>query len=189
MKSLNFTDIASGKLPFAELVGNTRYEDLRPLTTDLFETIQSILVPIADADITFIPQDAEATEGEGKGWTLGHIIVHLTAVLEVAAASAAMLARGVKVEATLRYETPWENIQIVQQLHDRLAESQRMCNAFLDSWPNTPSLDTTITRFSFTGPMNAIQTYLFAIIHAQTHFEQLRDTISQAQAVETENRD
>jgi hypothetical protein len=181
MESLNLADIMSGKLPIAELVGSTSYHDLRPLTTDLFETIQSIIAQVSDADITFVPKDAESQEEDGRGWTLSHVIAHLTAGLEAAAASAAMLARGVKVEGRLHYETPWEKIQTVQQLHDRLAESQRMCNAFLDAWPDTPFLDITITPVPFIGPTNAVQTYKFGIIHAQTHFEQLRDIISQAQ--------
>jgi hypothetical protein len=94
-----------------------------------------------------------------------------------------MLARGVKVEGRLRYETPWESIQTVQQLHDRLAESQRMCNAFLAAWPDKPFLDVTVTRIPFLGQINAVQAYMLGIIHAQAHFEQLRDIVSQAQAV------
>ena len=124
--------------------------------------------------------DAQSKEEDEQGWTLGHVIVHLTAILEDRLSSSAMTARGVQLDARLLYETPWESVRTMQQVQSRLHESQRMCNAFLDAWPDVPRLDLIVTPASRFGPMNAVQTSMFGILHAQTHFDQLREIIRQS---------
>src|SRR5690348_15543056 len=90
------------------------------------------------------PCDLDASDHSEQGWTMSHIIAHLTATLEDAAATAAMLARGVQVEQLLRFETPWQQLSTFQMVKARLQESHRMCRAFLDAWPDESHLHVTI---------------------------------------------
>ena len=180
MPSFDFSALREGKATFADVVKDVKYSDLRPAIDEFFSTIQSIVAGATDADVTFLPQDPETKEENGLGWPLSHVIVHLTATFEEASATAAMLARGVLVEGRLRYETPWESIQTAAQLQARLKESQRMCNAFLDAWPDVPHLDVTTARIPAFGPMNAIANQMLGIFHGQMHIDQLRNTMQQA---------
>lgn len=179
---LNFGAVLTGEISYADLVSTIKYADLRTFTNDLFDEIESIVAGSQDTDVTFVPHDPEATEGDERGWTLAHVITHLTATLEEAMAASAMLARGVQLNERLRYETPWETIQSAQQFHARLQESRRMCNAFLEAWPDEPHLDLTATRVPRFGPMNAIGSGMLGILHGQMHINQLREILQQARA-------
>ncbi|HLG75628.1 MAG TPA: DinB family protein [Ktedonobacteraceae bacterium] len=180
MITIDFAALRSGQKTYAEIIRGVSYQDLFQITSEFFDTIQTSIAPATDADVTFVPNDPDARETEGVGWTLGHVVAHFTASLEESAALAAMLARGVTVEGRLRYETPWETIQTVQQVQSRLAESRRMSEAFLNAWPETPHLDVTVTRVPTFGPLNAIGAYLLGILHGQAHVEQVREIMRQA---------
>lgn len=185
MFNIDFSAIRSGKANYADLISHIGYKDLRPYTDKAFEAVRSSISSATDVVVTFVPHDPQSTEDDERGWTLAHIIAHLTAVLEGDAAIASVLARGVQIESglRLRYETPWEEIQTVQQVQARLAESQRICNAYLDTWPEQPHLDTTVTLGPLLGPMNAIGTHMFAIGHVYMHYEQLKEIVRQAATV------
>ncbi len=183
MLNFDFAALREGKTTYADMVKDLKYSDLRTQTAEFFSTIQSIIDGATDADVTFLPQDPETQEENGLGWPLSHILVHLTATMEEAASTAAMLARGVTVEGRLRYETPWQSIQTAAQLQARLKESQRMCNAFLDAWPDTPHMDVTVIRVPSFGPLNAISGYMLGLFHGQGHLNQLRNTMQQAKHV------
>jgi DinB superfamily len=185
MLTIDFAAIHAGKTTFSDQVSHVSYKDLRPYTDEAFEAVRSSISSATDAMVTFVPYDPQATEGDERGWTLAHVITHLTAVLEGAAASASVMARGVQIEGglILHYETPWEEIQTMQRVQARLAESQRICHAYLDAWPEQPHLDIMVTRNPTFGPMNAIGRYAFAISHAYMHCEQLKEIVRQAQIV------
>lgn len=206
MLNFDFAALYEGRMTFAELVKDVNYSDVRLHLNELFSSIQSIVDDVTDADVTFLPQDPETQEENGLGWPLSHVLVHTTATLEETAALAAMLARGVAVgellryetlweskgglswyqtyvEGCLRYETPWESIQTATQFHAHLKEGQRMCNAFLDAWPDVPHLDVTFTRVPLFGSVNAIAHFMTGIFHAQMHLDQLRTTLQQAKHV------
>lgn len=177
--SLDFAAFLAGQITYADLVHNATYANLRPLTDELFDTIQTVISDITDANVIFVARDPQSTEPGDLGWTLGHAIAHLTAILEDTAASAAMLARGVQVEGRLRYEIPWESIQTVQQLQERLKESHRMCNAFLDAWPDAPHLDITMVRAPSFGSLNAIGVCVLGVMHGNRHLDQIREITRQ----------
>lgn len=185
MLKIDFAAIRAGKTTYADQIRHISYKDLRSYTDGAFEAVRSSISSATDAIVTFVPHDPQSTEGDERGWTLAHVIAHLTATFEDAAATASVLARGVQIESglRLRYETPWEEIQTVQQVQARLAESQRISNAYLDAWPELPHLDITITRVPIFGPMNAIGTHALAIGHAYMHCEQLKEIVQQARAV------
>lgn len=182
MFTIDFSAIRSGKATYADLISHISSKDLRPSTDKAFEAVRSSIASATDVVVTFVPHDPQSSEEDERGWTLAHVIAHLTAVLEGDAALASVLARGVQIESGLRllYETPWEEIQTVEQIQARLAESQRICHAYLDTWPEQPHLDTTVTLGPLLGPMNAIGTHMFAIGHIFMHYEQLKDIIRQA---------
>ncbi len=56
----------------------------------------------------------------GLAWTLGHVIVHLTASAEEAAFLGAELARGVEPHGRSRYEVPWRTLVTIEGARARL---------------------------------------------------------------------
>jgi hypothetical protein len=176
---IDFATIRSGQKTYADIVRNLTYVDLRSSTEEFFDTIDTILAGANDAAVTFVPVDPAKSDGE-EGWSLNHVLTHLTATLEEAAAVASAMARGVNLEARLRYEVPFETMQTAQQVQARLQESRRMCRGFFDTWPDQPHLDIQVTRFPALGPMNAIGLYALGFGHGQSHLEQLREIVRQA---------
>ena len=177
--NINFEDVRTGQISYADLVRTIGHSDLYTITDELFDELKSILASATDAAVIFVPHDVAATDASEQGWTLSHIVTHFTASFEESAAAAAMFARGVKVEARLRYETPWESLVTQQMVMARLGESQRICRAFLDAWPDEPHLDITVTMIPRFGPLNAIGMYTLGLLHAQGHLNQLRETLAQ----------
>ena len=129
--NIDLAAVRTGKATYADQIKDISYQDLRTYTDEVFQTVQSTISSATDRVATFVARDPQATTGDELGWTLGHVLAHLTATIEEAAATSSVLARGVQIESgvRLRYETPWEEIRTAQQLQARLIESQRICNA------------------------------------------------------------
>jgi len=176
---IDLAAVHAGQLRYADLMHNVRHADLYEMTDELFDTLEVILVGSTDAAVLFVPRDPAASDQSEQGWTLSHVVAHLTATLEEAATVATLLARGVQVEERLRAETPWQKLSTAQVVQARLQESRRTCRAFLDAWPDKPHLDVTRTVLPLFGPMNAIGLYAFGIAHGQEHLDQLRETVRQ----------
>jgi hypothetical protein len=161
--------------------------DLRRLTNELLDAVQKLLRRCVDADVTFTPldphavdHDAESDEETNVAWTLGHILVHMTATAEESAALAAELARGVAYHGRSRREVSWQTMKTVAQCRARLEESRRMCCASLDMWPDQPDLANTYIPSEDAKPMDPIARFLLGLQHGAAHLEQLRDVIAQA---------
>ncbi len=187
--AVDFAAVREGRASYQDATRDLTPADVSPLTEQIFDAVAGIVAEAADADVVFLPvdpaaHDANAAPGADadSGWTLGHVIVHLTAGLEESAALGATLARGVEVEGRSRYETPWETIKTARQLRDRLAESRRMCLAFRDAWPDKPHLDLTRVMIPQFGPLDAVRQTAIGIFHADGHLDQLRDIMRQAHA-------
>lgn len=176
----NFSAVLSGQTSYANLVSGIRPADLHDITNELLNTIATIIEGVNDADVVFVPRDEQLQDPGKSGWTLGHVIMHLTASLEEPAAVASTMARGIVPEGRSRYEVPWESVTTAQQVLARLVECRRMCNAFLDTWPDEPHLDITVTRIPQFGPTNAIGMYCLGLFHAAMHPDQLREIMRQA---------
>jgi hypothetical protein len=177
--NIDLEAVRRGQISYADLMRNVRHADLYTMTDELFANIESIFAKATDAAVLFVPRDAAASDQSEQGWTMTHIVTHLTATLEGSAAAAAMLARGVQAKERLRYETPWQNLSTLQMVQARLQESHRMCRAFLDVWPDEPHLDIIVTPVPLLGPIDAIGVYAIGIAHSQGHLAQLRDTLRQ----------
>ena len=183
---LDFTPIRDRSQTIAEFSQGLTKADLQKYTNEMIDTEFDIIANAADADVVFVPSDPQAKDTFGKpedldlAWTLGHVIVHATASSEEGAALSSSLARGLLVEGRSRYETPWESVTMVAQLHQRLEESRRIRLAFLETWPDEPHLDV-VQELSF-GKFNAISRFLMGLLHEDSHLEQLREIMRQAQA-------
>jgi DinB superfamily len=167
--------VFAGQISYADMTGGLQHADLYGITDELFNDLEAILDVVTDAAVLFVPRDLEASDHSEQGWTMSHIIAHLTATLEEAAATAAMLARGVQVEQRLRYETPWQQLSTFQMVKARLQESHRLSRVFLDAWPDEPHLHVTMMLLPVLGPMDAISRYVLGIAHGQGHLDQLRE--------------
>ena len=120
---IDFTPLRSKERTMRELVAGLKPDDLRRLTDEMINTQLNLIAECTDADVTFEPSDpgandpVAATEAElNMPWTLGHLIVHVTASSEEAAAIAAELARGVAHRGgRSRSEVHWTTITTVAQ--------------------------------------------------------------------------
>ncbi|HEX9068651.1 MAG TPA: DinB family protein [Ktedonobacterales bacterium] len=167
---------------------HTSRDLIRPATEPLNE-IGRMLRGCKDADVTFVPVDPlahdDSATGEGEvavAWTLGHIIVHLTATTEESAALAAELARGVAYHGRSRNELPWETVTTVAQCRARLEESRRMRLASLGMWPDVPDLANSYQPWDGAPDHNALKRFMVGVRHEVDHLAQIRDVIGQARA-------
>jgi hypothetical protein len=116
-------------------------------------------------------------------WTLGHVIVHVTASSEESAAIAAELARGVPHRGgRSRSEVPWETVRTVAGCRARLEESRRMRLASLDMWPDRADLSNGYAWREGMDPFNAPAQFSLGLLHDDNHLDQIREIVRQAAA-------
>ncbi len=161
--------------------------DLQRLTNALIDDVRKMLRRCVDADVTFVPVDpmandpaAASAEEEGIAWTLGHIIVHMTASSEESAMLAAELARGVEYHGRSRSEVPWTTVTTIAQCRARLDESRRMRLSSLNTWPDAPYLSNTYSPRPGAKELGPVTRFLSGLRHDASHLDQLRDVIGQA---------
>jgi hypothetical protein len=190
---IDFSAVRAKQTTVYVLVKDFTVEDLRTLTNEMIDTMLDIIKECEDGDVTFQPEDPEAndtfasnSEEVNMPWTLGHLIVHATASSEESAFLAAELARGVAPrEGRSRSEVYWETVTTMEQVRHRLKESRRMRLASLDLWPDNPYLDNvkevTGWYLETVGTMNAVSRFVMGLMHDDSHLNQLRDVVQQAQ--------
>ena len=191
---IDFAPMQDGEITYLEYAEREGIdaEALRKFSDESIEHLLALLDGLTNADIENAPADPEAddpyaVEGEETiGWTFGHLIAHVTASTEEAAAFSSLLARGVAASERPRFETPWRDMKTVAQVGQRLEESRRMRNAYLETWPDSPFLDVHrvvserfATRF---GYMNAPAAFLFGLSHEVGHYDQIKEVKRQALA-------
>jgi hypothetical protein len=187
---IDFRPIKNKQMNWTRFAALFTKEDLVNQTVDLTNQILDMIAVASDVDVVFDPVDPEAhdpyavdPDEEYMGWSLGHIIVHITASNEESAFLAAELARGVEVEyRRSRYETHWQTITTIEQVRQRLRESQRMLLASLEMWPDKPHLENFYK--SSTGlKITPLVRFLLGQNHADGHLEQIKDVLNQSRAV------
>ena len=186
---LDFNAVRSKQIPIDELCRDLDIDDLRRLTNEMLDTMQAMIAAARDDDVVFVPDDPDAEDTYATdpdevllAWTLGHVIVHVTASAEEAAYLAAELARGVPLrEGRSRYEVPWRSVTTVAQCRQRLEESRRMRLASLEMWPNPPHLDTLFTALWNKRSYNAVVRFVFGLMHDDSHLGQIAAIVRQAQ--------
>jgi hypothetical protein len=188
---LDFTAVRQKERTMGDLVAGLGPDDLGSLTNEMIDTMLGMIAECADADVTFAPEDpgandpAAATQEElNLPWTLGHVVVHVTASSEEAAAVAAELARGVPHRGgRSRSEVHWTTVTTIAQCRSRLEESRRMRLASLGMWPAKPDLDNTyMPTYPGAEPVNAVVRFVNGLRHDDDHLGQLADVVGQARA-------
>ena len=191
---IDFSPMRDGELSYMDYAAreNIGPDELRALSDESVDYLLGLLADLTDADIVFDPDDPDAddpfaVEGEETiGWNFGHLIAHVTASSEEGAALSSLLARGIPASERPRYETPWRDIETVAQVRQRLEESRRMRNAYLETWPDAPLLNIVrdvSERFTARfGEMNAPAAFLFGLSHETGHYDQIEEVRRQALA-------
>lgn len=165
-----------------DIASEVDWHDLTALTNEMYDTLEATISDVGDADVDFVPNDPQATTDDEVGWTIPHIIAHLTATQEESAAHSAQLARGSVVEGRSRYEMPWEELTTVQQVRDRLRESRRICLAYLSAWPDQPHFEIGFHPFPGSPFLTPVSRYVFGLQHTTIHLHQLQKTLRQLRA-------
>ena len=185
---LDFTPVREKRISLGDLASGMTRANLRGLTNEMIDAQLKLIEGCIDADVIFVPQDPQADdpfaatpEEYHLAWTLGHVIVHITASSEEAGAIAQELARGVEFHGRSRSETPWQTVTTIEQCRQRLEESRRIRLASLEMWPNRPHLEIEYQTRPTAPRMNAISRYLYGLMHDDDHLKQLTEIISQAQ--------
>jgi len=184
---LDFQPVREKKIVLQELVKDLTKEDLRRELNQMYDEILRLIADCTDEHIIFQPidnkaDDPYAIQGEEKiSWTLGHVIVHLTASMEESASLAAELARGVTFHGRSRWEVPWREAITIMFCRARLSESRSMCLSSLDMWPNPPHLENTYIPAEGARPHTCVSRFASGLKHASDHLEQIAGVVRQAQ--------
>ncbi|HET9906394.1 MAG TPA: DinB family protein [Anaerolineales bacterium] len=184
---LDFQPVREKKLTLQDLVIGLTKADLRRELNDMYDEVSRLIADCTDAQVTFVPVDEKAAdpyavEGEETiSWTLGHVIVHLTASMEESAAIASELARGVAFHGRSRSEVPWREATSIEYCRARLEESRRMCLASLEMWPDEPYMENTYSPAEGAVPHTAVSRFASGLRHASDHLEQLEEIVRQAE--------
>ena len=187
---LDFTPVRKRETTMGQLGAGLTPADLRRLTNEMIDTMLGLIAESTDADVTLVVEDPDANDTFAASsddtylsWTLGHVIVHITASAEESAFLAAELARGVpRREGRSRSEVPWQAVTTIAECRERLEESRRMRLASLDLWPARPHLDNTYERAPGNGPVGPIAQFLFGLSHDDAHLGQIQRLAEQTRA-------
>ena len=183
---LDFQLVREKKILLQELVKDLTQEDLKRELNQMYDDILRLIADCTDRHVVFQPVDEKAddpyaVEGEETiSWTLGHVIVHLTASMEESASLAAELARGVTFHGRSRWEFSWREATTIDFCRRRLSESRRMCLASLELWPNPPHLENTYIPSEGARPHTCISRFASGLKHASDHLGQIAEIIHQA---------
>ena len=172
---------------------NVTFDVLRSEVNRLYDAVHKVLDGLNDEDITFVPDDPDAydagapTEEEKyMGWTLGHLVAHVTASNEESAIFSSLLARGIPQGGRIRTEIPWREVNTVEIAMTRLEESRRIVLAYLDAVPDNPDLETereySERALAYFGPTNALASMVKGLSHHYGHLDQFADARAQALA-------
>jgi DinB superfamily len=191
---IDLSPVISGDMKMLEFSRPFSVADLRDTTNHSLDTIRQFIEGKSDTYVTFLPVDPNANDPFAKpgeeniGWSLAHLVAHVTASSEEWATYSSILARGIHypAEPRLRFETEWTSITSTAQTLQRLEESRRLRLGYLAAWPDQPDLTMLrglspryVEKF---GEMNAPAAFLFGLMHEVGHHEQFREVARQADA-------
>ncbi len=188
---INFQPVYNKEKTLGDLASEYSSADLcRALNSYVDFTIQ-IISSVSDEQAIHIPSDPDAndpyatTEAERHlGWSLVHLVMHVTASAEEAAAFSSILARGIALGGRLRMEQDWRQVTTCAQAVARLEECRRMCLAYLATWPDQPDLITVRImpeNASWMKP-NAPISFLAGLMHWHKHIEQFQKVAEAARS-------
>lgn len=190
IQMLDYQELKPGTEEFRRIVSALTIKDLRIKSNEMIDYILELISDCDDSDVTFVPKDPQAYDSAAvtaeevtMPWTLGHVIVHITASSEESAALAAELARGVVERGgRSRSEVHWTTIMTIQQCRRRLEESRRMRLGSLDMWPDEPDDNNVVELKWINETVNSYGRFLLGLIHEHGHLKQIEDIITQSKA-------
>ncbi|PDW03191.1 DinB family protein [Candidatus Viridilinea mediisalina] len=186
---LDLQPVIAGTQTLAEVLEGVTKDDLARETNELIDRILALIADCNDAAVVFVPIDpdahdpAAATESDAHiAWTLGHVVVHVTAGGEECAFLGAEQARGVAFHGRSRYEVPWETVTSIAQVRARLEESRRMMLACLAVWPDAPHLELEEEAWPGGPRVNAVGRHALGLAHGFGHLAQIEEIVRQSMA-------
>ncbi len=189
---IDFAPVETQQVSLYDFAQRFSVDDLRSATNASLDTILASIGDADDAQVTFIPDDPDADDPFAPeaerylGWSLAHLVAHVTASSEEGAAYSAILARGIAYprEPRLRYEPDWHSFQTRAQVLQRIEESRRIRLAALDMWPDEPHLDVfrevSERYLERNGKANAKAAFLYSLRHEHAHHAQIQATARKA---------
>ena len=91
---LDLQPVREKKITLQDLVRDLTKDDLRRELNEMYDEVSRLIADCTDAHVTFEPVDEKADDPysvngeESIAWTLGHVVVHLTASMEESASIA-----------------------------------------------------------------------------------------------------
>jgi hypothetical protein len=191
-KMLDFKAVREKQITLTELCADLTVADLHALTNEMIDTVQTLIADCTDADVVFQPIDPEANDPfaadaaeNNAAWTLGHVLVHITASAEESAFLAAEMARGVQNHGRSRHEVSWESVTTIAECRHRLEESRRMRLASLELWPDAPHVEVVYSPWPGAGEIGCTARFVLGLHHDSDHLEQIGEIVQQAVAART----
>jgi hypothetical protein len=186
---IDFQPVLTREKSLYDLANAYSYADLCSALNSYVDHMIRMIQYLSDDQATFIPTDPEADdpyalteEDRHIGWSLVHLVMHVTASAEEAAAFSSILARGIAIGGRLRSERDWRQVTTCGGAMSRLEECRRMCLAYLAAWPDQADLTTVRImpeNMSWMKP-NAQVSFLFGLMHWHKHLDQFQEVARQA---------
>lgn len=186
---IDFQPVFSKEKTLQDLANEYSHVDLGNALNGYVDFTTQVFQGLSDEQATFIPTDPDADDPfaaseveRHMGWSLVHLVMHVTASAEEAAAFSSILARGIPIGGRLRSERDWRQVSTCFETLARLDECRRMCLAYLATWPDQPDLITVRImpeNLSWMKP-NAKISFLAGLMHWHKHIEQFQKVVMQA---------
>ena len=186
---IDFQPVFNKEKALIDLANEYSHADLGAALNSYVDFTLQIINGVDDEQATYIPADPNAddphatTEADRHiGWNLVHLVMHVTATAEEAAAFSSILARGIAIGGRLRSERDWREVTTCAEAVARLEECRRMCLAYLATWPDRPDLATVRIMPENLGWLkpNAPVSFLAGLMHWHKHIEQFQQVAEQA---------
>ncbi len=188
---IDFQPVFDRTQTLGELAAGYGRADLGAALDRYVDFTREVINGVTDAQAAWIPVDQAADDPHAAseadrhaGWSLIHLVMHVTASAEEAAAFSSILARGIAISGRLRSERDWQQVTGCRETVGRLEECRRICHGYLSAWPDSPDLATVRIMPDTMAWMkpNAAVSFLAGLLHWQRHVEQLRRVADEARA-------
>ena len=188
---IDFQPVFKQEKTLIDLANEYSQADLGDALNGYVDLTLHIMRGLSDEQAVYIPVDPEADDpyaaaeaDRHMGWSLIHLMLHVTATAEEAAAFSSILARGIPIGGRLRSERNWREVTTCAEAVARLEECRRVCLAYLATWPDRPDLSTVRImpeNLNWMKP-NAPISFLAGLMHWHKHIEQFRQVAEQIRA-------
>ena len=188
---IDFSPLQDNISAILEFSAQFRADDLRTEVHSYLDELLAVVEDMNDAQLSFMPVDPEANDPYASedeqhiGWSVAHLVLHVTASAEEGAAYASLQARGITLPqgTRLRYEPDWHEVKSQADIVQRMAECRRMLLGYLDTFPDEPHLSVyreTRPDSPVENKINALGSFLFGLRHFDGHMAQIHEAKRQA---------